>query len=87
MTKRYKSITSSIASESSFCLLVLCIFSLQFNITPRGGDTPDDGLYRGVPPSRGTFLRLQVYERVGMSLVEIYQRVRKSVISVCKKAQ
>ena len=28
----------------------------------------------------------QVYETVGISLVEIYERVEKSVVSVCKKA-
>ena len=33
------------------------------------------------------FFRLQVYERVGISLAEEYDRVGKSVISVCKKAQ
>jgi len=32
---------------------------------------------KGVP-----FFRLQVYERVGISLVEVYERVEKSVISV-----
>ena len=32
----------------------------------------------------GTFFRLQVYERVGISLVEVHERVGKSVISVCK---
>ena len=26
-----------------------------------------------------------MYERVGISLVEVYERVRKSVTSVCKK--
>ena len=31
--------------------------------------TPYDGLYREAPPERGTFFRLQVYERVGISLV------------------
>ena len=33
----------------------------------------------------GTFFRLQVYERVGISLNEVHERVGKSVISVCKK--
>ena len=28
-----------------------------------------------------------MYERVGISLVEVYERVRKSVTSVCKKIQ
>ena len=32
------------------------------------------------PPERGTFFRLQVYKRVGISQVEVYKRVGKSVI-------
>ena len=42
----------------------------------RGGGTPYNGLCGEAPPKRGTFFRLQVHERVG-----------KSAISVCKKAQ
>ena len=37
---------------------------------------------KGVP-----FFRLQVYERVGILLVEVYESVGLSVISVRKKAQ
>ena len=44
-----------------------------------------NGLYREAPPKRGTFFRLQVYERVGISLVEVYERVGKSVIAVCER--
>ena len=47
-------------------------------------DTSYDGLY-GEAPVR-LFRRL-VYERVVISLAEVYERVRKSVISVSKKAQ
>ena len=33
----------------------------------RGGEgTPYNGLYGEVPPERGTFFSLQVYERVGI---------------------
>ena len=42
--------------------------------------TPDNGLYGEAPPERGTFFALQVYERVEISRVEVYERVRKSVI-------
>ena len=38
-------------------------------------------------PDRGIFFGLQVYERVGISLVEVYKRMGKSVIWVCEKAQ
>ena len=35
----------------------------------------------------GYFFRLQVYVGVGILLNEVYERVGKSVISVCKNAQ
>ena len=37
------------------------------------GGTPYDGLYGEAPPERGIFFRLQVYERVGISLDEVYE--------------
>ena len=52
---------------------------------PRGA--PYDGLYGEAPPNRGTLFRLQAYEREGISLVEVYKRVGKYVIWVCKTAQ
>ena len=45
-----------------------------------GRGTPYNGLYGEAPPERGTFFRLQLYKRVGISLVEVYKRVGKSVI-------
>ena len=53
--------------------------------TPRGG-TPYIGLYGEAPPERGTFFRLQVYKRVGISRAEVHERVGKSVIKVSKRA-
>ena len=38
------------------------------------GRTPYDGFYGEAPPERGTFFRLQVYERVRISLDEVYER-------------
>ena len=38
------------------------------------GGTPYDGLHEEVPPERSIFFRLQVYERVGISLNEVYKR-------------
>ena len=35
--------------------------------------------YGEAPPERGTFFSLQVYRRVGIALVEVYERVAKSV--------
>ena len=46
-----------------------------------GGGNPYDGPYGKDPPERGTFSMLQVYERVGVSLVEVCKRVVKSVIA------
>ena len=34
--------------------------------------TPYDGLYGEAPPKRGTFFRLQVYERVGILIVDVW---------------
>ena len=45
-----------------------------------GGGTPNNDLYGEAPPERGTFFRPQVYKRVGISQVEVYKRVGKSVI-------
>ena len=44
-------------------------------------------LYGEAPPERGTLFRPQVYERVVISPVKEYERLAKTVISVCKKAQ
>ena len=38
-------------------------------------------------PKGVLFLWLQVYQRVGILLVEVYERVAKSVIWVCKRAR
>ena len=44
----------------------------------RGG-TPYDGLCGKAPTERGTFFSLQVYERVGVSPVEVYQIKGKEI--------
>ena len=41
------------------------------------------GLYGEAPPEMATFLRLQVNKTVGILLDKVYERVGKSVISVC----
>ena len=45
-----------------------------------GGGTPYNGLYGEAPHERGTFFTLQVYEKVGISRNEVFERVGKSVI-------
>ena len=50
------------------------------------GGTPYDGLKGGrLRPNAAS--GIQVYGRVGMSVVEVYKSVRKSVIWVRKRAQ
>ena len=44
---------------------------LQVSRLPWWGYTLYNGLYRESPPEKGTFFRLQVNERVGISLVEV----------------
>ena len=45
-----------------------------------GGGTPYNGLHWEALPEMGTFFKLQVYKRVGISEVEVYKRVGKSII-------
>ena len=54
-----------------------------------GGDggTANDGHYGEALPGRGTFFRLQVYERAGILLADVYKRVGESVTWICKRAQ
>ena len=49
--------------------------------------TPYDGLHCKALHRRGTVFRLQVYERVGISLVEVHDKGEKSLIFVCKRVQ
>ena len=75
---------------SYFCSYLLQLFTNRYNyISHRGvGGTSYNGLYGEAPPEMGTVFRLQLDERVGISsLVELYERVGKSVIWVRKKAQ
>ena len=51
-----------------------------FDFKARGVGTPYNGLYGEAPPERGTFFRLQAYKKVGISQVEVYKRVGKSII-------
>ena len=55
-------------------------------LTKDPGGTPYNGLYGEAPPERGIFFRLPEYERVGISLVDVYKRGGKSVIWVCERA-
>ena len=50
------------------------LLPIQIALSPWG--TPYDDLYREAPPERGTFFRLQVYERVGKSVIWVSERVQ-----------
>ena len=63
------------------------VYSYAFRQQTRGGATPYNDPYGEAPLKRGTFFRLQVYERVGILLVEVYERGEKSAIWVCERAQ
>ena len=43
-----------------------------------------NGLYGEGPPERGTFFKLQKYERVRIQQVEVYERVGRSVLPYIK---
>ena len=62
-------------------MTVLCD---RFALLPRG--TPYNGLYGEAPTGRGTFFRPQVYKRVVILLIEVCERLGKSVIWVCERA-
>ena len=51
------------------------------------GGAPYDDLHGKAPPERGTFIRLQVYEKICISPLEFFKRVGKSNSLVCKNAQ
>ena len=56
-----------------------------------GGGTPYNGLYRETPPERSDVFRVQLYERVGISLVEEYltiiPRARMGSESIAHEAE
>jgi len=49
-------------------------------LRPGGGGTPDTCQYGEAPPEKSAFFTLEVYERVGISRVEVSESVGKSVI-------
>ena len=52
-----------------------------------GGGLPMMAYSGRLRPKRDIFFSLQVYEKEGILLVEVYKRLGKSVIWVCKRAQ
>ena len=65
-------------------LVWACLYKRLVVLKTGRGVSPYNGLYGEAPPERGTFFRLQKYEREEISLVEVYKKVGKSVIWVCE---
>ena len=59
---------TAVAVELSSDLMSLALLGVQ--PAGEGGDNPYNGLHGKAPPKRDTFLRVQVYERAGISQVE-----------------
>ena len=57
------------------------------SVVARGEFFAYNVIYWEAPPEMGTFLRLQVYEWIRVSLSEVYERVGKSVIRSVKIRQ
>ena len=55
-------------------MFVLLAFLPIFPLRRGGGATPYYGLYGEAPPERGPIFMLQVYKRVGILQVEVYER-------------
>ena len=75
----------TIQSLCEYFLMTSSLMEEAFLKRNRGGDTPYNSLYGEAPPKRNILFRLQLYKRVGDLLPEVYERVKKSIISVCKK--
>ena len=63
-------------------------FWVSINLLGRQGGwgcTLFNGPYGEALAEKITFFRFEVYERMGVSLVEVYDKVQKSVIVVCER--
>ena len=74
ISQRVSGVREAYLSTGSFTSLV----GSSYKLPPGGGgDNACDGLYGQAPPEGGIFFRLQVYERGGVSLGEVYKRLGK----------
>ena len=61
-------------SKSSISFWASSADETEYKLSPRGAGTPFKTLYGEALPERGTtFFRLQVRERVGILLVEVFK--------------
>ena len=66
-------------NNTTIMVQIIIATFLGISVLSQGG-TPYSGLHVEAPPERGTFFGLQVYKRVGISQVQVYKRLGKSVI-------
>ena len=60
----------------------------DFSLVPKPGfNLHPVALHGEAPAERGTFFKLQVHQRVWISLNEVYESVGKSVIPACIQAK
>ena len=71
----------SFVLQTQDSLRFLLILSSQVITFP--GGIPYHGLYGEASPGKDTFFRTRVHKRVGISIVEVYERIGKSVVLVC----
>ena len=65
---------TSFPGESSGGMARCWLLCQDSVLSPGGGGIPYDGPYGELPPEWGIFFRLlQVHERVGISLLEVYK--------------
>lgn len=58
--------------SSSATMVFPALVGAEYTKLPaRNISTPYNGIYREAPPKRGTYSRPQVYERIGISLIEV----------------
>ena len=70
----------SFVLQTQDSLRFLLILSSQVITFP--GGIPYHGLYGEASPVKDTFFRTRVHKRVGISTVEVYERIGKSVVLV-----
>ena len=71
----YENVTVFRVSKSLISFWASLADETEYKLSRRGDGTPFKVLYDEAPYERGSFFRLQVNERVGVLLVEVFKRV------------
>ena len=70
-------------NQLDICLEVSIDFKHDLGIESGGGGASYNGQSRGGSGREGYIFRLQVYERVAISLIKVHESLGKPVIFVC----